>query len=169
MADLGGGCRGSATPSWDDLSLSNTTGILNKICLHNQSCSYVIPLWCTPSYAKFWIRPCSSAFFSEQKLKILNVILWVQLFERDTVFIRISAQPRISAHLEYAPILKAEKFNKRPPPAHPAHLSDNQIEIELSSNNRLPQRCSFLQSSLQKPCFVPSSRFVTTIYCFVVR
>ena len=31
-----------------------------------------------------------------------------------TVFIRISAQPRISAHLEYAPILKAEKVNKRP-------------------------------------------------------
>ena len=35
-----------------------------------------------------------------------------------TVFIRISAQPRTSAHLEYAPILKAEKFNKRPPPPH---------------------------------------------------
>ena len=32
----------------------------------------------------------------------------------DTVFIRISAQPRISAHLEQAPILKAEKVNKRP-------------------------------------------------------
>ena len=41
-----------------------------------------------------------------------------------TVFIRISAQPRISAHLEQAPILKAEKVNKRPasnkrPPHHP--------------------------------------------------
>ena len=52
------------------------------------------------------------------------------------------------------PNLKAEKFNKRPasnkrpPPAHPAHLSDNQIEIELSSNKRLPQRCSFLQSTI---------------------
>ena len=34
-------------------------------------------------------------------------------FERG-VFIRISVQPRISAHLEQAPILKAEKFNKRP-------------------------------------------------------
>ena len=30
-----------------------------------------------------------------------------------TVFIRISAQPRISAHLE-SPIRKAEKVNKRP-------------------------------------------------------
>ena len=26
----------------------------------------------------------------------------------------ISAQPRISAHLEYAPTLKVQKFNKRP-------------------------------------------------------
>ena len=68
----------------------------------------------------------------------------------DTVFIRISAQPRISAHLEYAPILKVEKVNKRPasnkrpppppPPPnqtqisahlHPTHLSDNEIEIEI--------------------------------------
>ena len=31
-----------------------------------------------------------------------------------TVFIWISAQPWISVHLEKAPILKAEKFNKRP-------------------------------------------------------
>ena len=58
----------------------------------------------------------------------------------NTVFIRISAQPQISAHLE-APILKAEKvnkrpaLNKRPPPSppnqtqisahpHPTHLSE---------------------------------------------
>ena len=33
---------------------------------------------------------------------------------RNTVFIRISAQPRISAHLEEVSILKAEKVNKRP-------------------------------------------------------
>ena len=31
-----------------------------------------------------------------------------------TVFIWISTQPWISVHLEKAPILKAEKFNKRP-------------------------------------------------------
>ena len=67
-----------------------------------------------------------------------------------TVFIRISAQPGISAHLEQAPILKAEKVNKRqasnkrprapPLPSnqtqisahlHPTHLSDNDIVIKL--------------------------------------
>ena len=42
----------------------------------------------------------------------------------------MSAQPRISAHLEQAPILKAEKVNKRPasnkrPPPPPA----NQTQI----------------------------------------
>ena len=42
-----------------------------------------------------------------------------------TVFIWISTQPRISAHLEYVPILRAGKVNKRPasnkrpPPPHP--------------------------------------------------
>ena len=58
-----------------------------------------------------------------------------------TVFIQISTQPRISAHFEKAPILKAEKVNerpasnKRPPPPppnqtqisahpHPTHLSE---------------------------------------------
>ena len=46
-------------------------------------------------------------------------------YYRNTVSIRISAQPRISFHLEQAPILKAEKVNKRsvsnkrPPPHHP--------------------------------------------------
>ena len=44
--------------------------------------------------------------------------------ERNTVFIRISAQPRISAHLGWALILKAEKVNKRPPPTPP-----NQTQI----------------------------------------
>ena len=62
----------------------------------------------------------------------------------------ISAQPRISTHLELAPILKAEKVNKRPPPhptltpsssqsnsntvrayPHPTHVSDNEIKIEI--------------------------------------
>ena len=61
-----------------------------------------------------------------------------------TVFIAISAQPRISAHLEKAPILKAEivikrpASNKRPPHPlplpikisvhpHPTHLSDHDM------------------------------------------
>ena len=41
---------------------------------------------------------------------------------------------------------------------HPSHLSDNEIEIEiqLSTKKRLPRRRSFLQSILQKPCFVTS-------------
>ena len=41
-----------------------------------------------------------------------------ELFFQHTVSIRIGAQPRISAHLEKAPILKAEKVNKRPLPPH---------------------------------------------------
>ena len=52
-----------------------------------------------------------------------------------TVFIRISSRPQISAHFEEAPILKAEKVNKRPLPPprnqtqiiahpHPTHLSE---------------------------------------------
>ena len=35
----------------------------------------------------------------------------------------------------------------------------------LGTNKRLPRRRSFLQSVLQKGCFVTSSRFVSTIYC----
>ena len=35
----------------------------------------------------------------------------LHLSQRDTVYIRVSAQPRISAHL--APFLKAEKVNKK--------------------------------------------------------
>ena len=66
---------------------------------------------------------------------------WSLVRDSGSVFIRISAQPRISAHLEWAPILKAEKVNKRPaskkrppppPPRqtqiiahpHPTHLSE---------------------------------------------
>ena len=58
----------------------------------------------------------------------------------------ISAQPRISGHFELAPILKAEKVNKRPPnpPSslllpikfntvsaypHPTHVSDNELKM----------------------------------------
>ena len=46
------------------------------------------------------------------------------------VFIAISAQPRISAHLEKAPILKAEIATKRPapnkcPPPPPAPSNQN--------------------------------------------
>ena len=96
------------------------------------------------------------------------------------VFIRISTQPRISAHLEKAPILKAEKVNKRPPLPNPTP-TPTQTEIGaqpltpttpqkgISTNNRLARRRSFLQSVLQKPCFVTSSRFVITIYCFVAK
>ena len=62
---------------------------------------------------------------------------------RNTVFIQINAQPRISAHLEKAPILKAEKVNKRP---------------------ALPP-----QSILQEPCFATSSSFVISIYCFFAK
>ena len=58
-ADLGGGCRGCDPPPWDDLRFSNTTGILPK------KKNYVV-YWfrsrardeCTPSWKKFWIRPC---------------------------------------------------------------------------------------------------------------
>ena len=39
----------------------------------------------------------------------------------------------------------------------------------ISTNKRLPRRRRFLQSILQKPCFVTSLRFVTTIYCFVAK
>ena len=42
----------------------------------------------------------------------------------------MSAQPRISAHLEYAPILKAEKVNKRPAlNKRPPPLPPNQTQI----------------------------------------
>ena len=37
----------------------------------------------------------------------------------------------------------------------------------ISTNKRLPRRRRFLQSILQKPCFVTSLRFVTTIYCLL--
>ena len=55
--------------------------------------------------------------------------------ETTTVFIQISAQPRISDHLEYVPILKAEKVNKRPAsnktPLHPPSLP-----LKLHNENR---------------------------------
>ena len=78
---------------------------------------------------------------------------------RITVFIRISAQPGISAHLELAPILKADKVSKRPasnkrPP--PPHLPPTQTQIR-------DRVLSFPQSILQKPCFVTSSLFVITM------
>ena len=81
-------------------------------------------------------------------MQLTRLSLIVQV--RGTVFIRISAQPRISAHLERVPILKSEKVNKRPASnkrapgtlspsqsnsvsAHPhlTYLSDNEIEIEI--------------------------------------
>ena len=87
---------------------------------------------------------------------LLYYVNCVVLMLTSTVIIRISAQPRISALLEQAHILKAEKVNKRPPPPapnqtqisahpHPTHLSDNEIEIEIeSTNKRLPPRREFL-------------------------
>ena len=93
---------------------------------------------------------------------------------RNTVFIRISAQLRTSAHLEQAPILKAEKVNrrpasnKRPPPPHPTSLPNSNKhplpsryhpQKGISTNKRLPRRQSFLQTVCQKPCFVTSSHF----------
>ena len=44
---------------------------------------------------------------------------------KSSVFIRISVEPRISAHIEKAPILKAKKFKKRPPPPHPTSHSNS--------------------------------------------
>ena len=61
--------------------------------------------------------------------------MWPSTY-RNIVFIRISAQPRISTHPEQAPILKAEER----------------------------RRWSFLQRILQQPCFITSSRFVITIF-----
>ena len=83
---------------------------------------------------------------------------------RITVFIRIIAQPRISAHLEQAPILKPDKANQRPasnkrPP--PFRLPPTQTQIR--DNKRPSRRQSFPQSILQKPCFVTSSLFVITM------
>ena len=102
---------------------------------------------------------------------LLYYVNCVVLTLTSTLIIRISAQPRISAHLGQAHILKAEKVNKRPPPPapnqtqisahpHPTHLSDNEIEIEIeSTNKRLPRGGSFCSEYLQKPRFVTSSRF----------
>ena len=55
--------------------------------------------------------------------------------------------------------------NKRPPPPHPLEWQ----WIPLSTNKRLPRVQSFLQSILQKPCFVTSSCFVVSVYCFVAN
>ena len=90
-----------------------------------------------------------------------------------TVFIAVSAQPRISAHLEKAPILKAEivikrppppppppNQNKRPPPPHPLKW---QWHWKLKLNNSVirdfPEDGVFFRVFQQKPCFVTSSRF----------
>ena len=66
-------------------------------------------------------------------------------------------------------MLKAEKVNKRPAsnkrPPHPLPPTITPIR-----DNKRPSRGrSFLQSILQKPCFVTSSLFVGTIYCLVVK
>ena len=85
------------------------------------------------------------------------------------------------------PILKAEKVNRHPasnkrhphptpPPSH-SHSNLNKRPLPcryppkegISTNLRLPRRQSFLQSVLQKYCFVASSCFVITIYCFLAK
>ena len=79
-------------------------------------------LWAFNDYQ----RKIHWSFFFKFSQLILRKIYRVQAvfsLPGSTVFIRISAQPRISAHLEWAPILKAEKVNKRPasnkrPPHH---------------------------------------------------
>ena len=67
---------------------------------------------------------------TELCMKILN---WGS--SEDTVFIRISAQPRISTH---------------PTPLPPTKTS-------MRDNKRPSRRRSFLQGLVQKPCFVTSS------------
>ena len=104
-------------------------------------------------------RPVAHFIQVETRLLMQPFLLYyvncVVLTLTSTLIIRISAQPRISAHLGQAHILKAEKVNKRPPPPapnqtqisahpHPTHLSDNEIEIEIeSTNKRLPRGGSF--------------------------
>ena len=88
---------------------------------------------------------------------------------KDTVFIRISAQPRISAHLEWAPLLKAEKLTSAQTriSAHPTPLPPT--KTPMRDNKRHSRIRSFLQGILQEPCFVTSSLFVISIYCFVSK
>ena len=76
-----------------------------------------------------------------------------------TVFIRISAQPRVSAHL--ASKHPSERQNKLIS-AHPTPLPPT--KTPLRDNKRPYWRRSFLQSILQKPCFVTSLLFVFTVY-----
>ena len=66
----------------------------------------------------------------------------------------ISAQPRISAHLSSS----QSNANKRSPPPHPLEW--------INFNKRLPRGRSFLQSILQKHCFVTSSSFVIRVFRF---
>ena len=59
----------------------------------------------------------------------------------------MSAQPRINAHPTALPTSKTP----------------------IRDNKRPTRRRSFLQSTLQKPCFLASSLFVSTIYYFVAK
>ena len=59
--------------------------------------------------------PCIKTFKLCLVIFILINSVTIHLHRTITIFIRISAQPRISPLLEWAPILKAEKVNKRPP------------------------------------------------------
>ena len=61
--------------------------------------------------------------------------------------------------------------NKRPPPPQPPSPFQPPPRFPnwISTNKRLSRRRRFLQSIVQKPCLVTSSRFFITIYCFVAK
>ena len=83
---------------------------------------------------------------------------WSLVRDSGSVFIRISAQPRISAHLEWAPILKTEKVNKRSS-THSSHrrmLSDAIPKIIFPGYS-----CHCLcHPSLKFPCLISVIFFV---------
>ena len=58
--------------------------------------------------------------------------------------------------------------NKRPTPPHP-HSPPNRKQIEYVLIRDFPEDGVFFRVFLQKPCFVTSSSFVITIYCFVAK
>ena len=59
--------------------------------------------------------------------------------------------------------------NKHPPPPHPLEWQWDWNWNWISTKKKTSRGRSFLQSILQKPSFVTSSRFVISIYCFVAK
>ena len=132
-------------------------------------------------------RPVAHFIQVETRLLMQPFLLYyvncVVLTLTSTLIIRISAQPRISAHLGQAHILKAEKVNKRPPPPapnqtqisahpHPTHLSDNEIEIEIeSTNKRLPRGGSFCSEYFTETplCYFFAFFLFAFTDCFVAK